>query len=117
MKRRQPEFLLHCVVADHLRKNHPSLVWFHPANGEARTAQAGARLKRMGVRAGTPDILIFWESNHYPCIGAIELKASAGKLSDTQTTFMRDWTAIGGQYAVCKSLDEVKTHLACWGVS
>lgn len=35
------------------------LTWFHPANGEARNAITGAKLKGMGVKAGVPDVMIF----------------------------------------------------------
>lgn len=35
------------------------LDWFHPANGEARNAITGAKLKAMGVKAGVPDVMIF----------------------------------------------------------
>lgn len=34
------------------------LTWFHPANGEARNAITGAKLKAMGVKAGAPDCMI-----------------------------------------------------------
>lgn len=117
MRRKQPEFLLHCVCADYLRKQYPSLLWFHPANGEARSLQTGARLKRMGVRPGTPDIMLFWEdSQHFPQIGCIELKADRGKLTDTQTEFMLRIISIGGQYAICKTLDEMVSWLTQWRV-
>jgi hypothetical protein len=116
MKRKQPEFLLHCVVADYLRNQYPTLLWLHPANGEIRSAKAGARLKRMGVRPGAPDIMIYWEKDHCLEGAAIELKADKGKLSDTQTAFMHQWTAIGGKYALCKSLDEVISHMESWGI-
>jgi hypothetical protein len=65
---------------------------FHPPNGGARSAAAGARMKEMGARAGIPDIclpivrpVIWMNGDHVPA-GAlwIELKSQDGRLRDNQ---------------------------------
>lgn len=112
MKRQQPEFLLHCVVADYFRKVWPNLLWFHCGNGEKRNAITGARLKRMGVRPGVADILIFWPEG----MGAIELKVGKNSIQESQKQFYVDWIRAGGQYAICRSLDEVMVVIKQWGV-
>ena len=53
------------------------LLWCHVPNGGQRSKATGSRLKRMGVKAGVPDILIFGRLNI-----AIELKRADGALSD-----------------------------------
>ena len=112
MKRQQPEFRLQCVIADYLRAQHPFLLWFAVPNGEKRSAITGARLKRMGVRAGVADILIFYGERFM----AIELKAGKGTLQDTQTDFRNAWLSSGGLYAVCRSLEELQACLNEWGI-
>lgn len=117
MSRNQPEFRLHCLVADYFRIQYRNLLWYHPANGEARTAIAGARLKRMGVRPGTPDIILHWmdlERGHQS--GAIELKATKGKQSESQLNFEIMWLQTGARYSLCRSLDDVQLTLYLWNV-
>ncbi len=110
MKRRQPEFLLQCVIADYLRAQYPSLLWFAVPNGEKRSAITGARLKRMGVRAGVADILVFWGDSYGVGFNglALELKAGKGTLQDTQELFRYQWQAGGGGYAIIRSLEDLK---------
>lgn len=114
MRRKQPEFQLHCVVADYFRKAWPRLLWFHVGNGEKRNAITGSRLKRMGVRPGVADILIFWGYNKK---AAIELKAAKNALEDTQEAFRDHWMETGGYYVVCRSLDDVIEQLKMWEVA
>jgi hypothetical protein len=110
-KRSQAEFRLACVIADVLRlRGKPGLYWTHLPFGEVRSARTGARLKRVGTRAGAPDYLLIW--NGRP-IG-LELKAEGGRQTESQRDTETDWTLAGGLYACCKGyaatvafLDEV----------
>ncbi len=112
MKRQQPEFRLQCVIADYLHAQHPFLLWFAVPNGEKRSPITGARLKRMGVRAGVADILIFYGERFM----AIELKAGKGTLQDTQRDFRNAWLSSGGLYDVVRSLEELQSCLNEWGI-
>jgi hypothetical protein len=70
---------------------------FHPPNGGARSAAAGARMKAMGARAGIPDLClpivrpVTWTNGDQVPAGAlwIELKSESGRLRDNQ----REWQA------------------------
>ena len=129
MKRDQTEMRLQIAVADYLRgqiwqgKNaylvptpFPDLLWTHPAN-EGRSAQEGAKFKRMGVRAGTPDLLLWWEDKEgHPLSGAIELKAKGGSLSYSQKKFHEHCMRIGVRYAIARSVAEVRDTLIAWGL-
>jgi len=65
----------------------------------ARTPQAGLRRKRMGVRAGVPDIM--WPAARHGFHGLwIELKADKGRLSPAQTDWL-SYLATAGHLAVC----------------
>lgn len=100
MSRNQAEFRMQCAIADQLRwRAKLGLYWTAIPNGEKRSAITGARLKRMGVRAGNPDLLLVWKGR---AIG-IELKAPGGrKPTDSQEAAGEDWTLAGGLYHVCR---------------
>lgn len=61
----------------------------HVPNGEYRTKATAARLKRMGVRPGVPDILILVPANGYHGM-TIELKKPGGRLSEHQERWARE---------------------------
>ncbi len=103
--------------------DHSGLTWFHPANGEARSAITGAKLKAMGVKAGMPDIMILDD----PCadVGtgpewcglAIELKAPDAKGKrpkprPNQIAWHERLRACGWRVEVCYTMDEVLALLA-----
>lgn len=56
--------------------------WFHPANGGSRgNAIEGVNFKRMGVKAGVPDVILPMARKSYHGL-VIELKRPDGKLYD-----------------------------------
>lgn len=110
MPRNYSETKLHIAVADWLRGACPHVLWTHPAN-QGRSPQEGAKLKKMGVRAGVPD-LIFWHDGWF---GAIELKTGSG-LSEAQKIFMDSFVRNGGKYATCKTVKSVAETLISWGI-
>lgn len=103
---------LQMQVADYLRLQYPNLLWWHTANERKTSLQAGARLKKKGVRAGVADILIFSGGEKY----AIELKCGYNKQTPTQKQFASDWIGQGGYYETCYSLCDVIECLKNWGV-
>src|SRR5574343_1179476 len=107
-KRSQPEAVLQKSIATFLRYSKPNLLWFHVPNGGKRNAIEGAKFKAMGVLAGVADILIFKDCKFY----AIELKAGKGSQSDAQQDFMNNWIKEGGEYELCRSIDDLKEILA-----
>ena len=63
-----PEFATCCALADTLRIGaSPDWFWCHYPAGEARTAITGARLKRMGTKAGVADYLLCSPDGRLPC--------------------------------------------------
>lgn len=106
------EFRLHAAVVQHLRlAAQAGVFFFHPANGEARSARTGARLKRMGTRPGVPDLVLIIEGYVY----GLELKARGGRLSAAQQIAKTDWERAGGEYAVADGIDSALGILVCWG--
>ncbi len=100
--------------------DHSGLTWFHPANGEARSAITGAKLKAMGVKAGICDILIFDTPDvrgWYRCGLAIELKAPDAKGKrpkprPNQLAWHEQLRRCGWRVEVCYTMDEVLAVLA-----
>jgi hypothetical protein len=75
-------------VATYLRLQYPKVLFTHIANERRTSPMHGAKLKRMGVRAGMPDILVFhqvWLTKQLMQCGlAIELKIKPNKPTDLQ---------------------------------
>jgi VRR-NUC domain len=109
------EFHLHVSVADVLRRwIMPGWRWTHIASGEYRTPATAARLARMGVMAGWPDLILL---PPVPSHGAVflELKRRGGRLSPEQRDFA-GWAHDNGYaYAVVDNLRSAIAILAEWG--
>ena len=90
------------------RKKYPELEWlFHPANGGHRHIAIAVKLKKMGVRAGIPDLLLPVSRNGYHALW-IEMKIKVGKLSDSQSRFIEWQRKEGAKCVVCYSWTEAK---------
>lgn len=118
MRRKQPEAALQKAVIEHIHKKAPDALVFAVPNGGKRNAREAAIMKGMGVMPGVADLLIFWQGRReiYPGFGAIELKIDKGKQSPSQEAFEKSWTALGGKYALCRSIDDADDILLGWGI-
>jgi hypothetical protein len=90
----------------------PGLFWTAIPNGEKRSVETGARLKRAGVRAGNPDILLL---RCGMCIG-LELKTEKGRQTETQKATQVDWEKAGGMYVLVHSYQEAVEFLERFGL-
>ena len=117
------------TVADALRVLLlPPTMWTAFPAGHVKLAPAqAARLYRMGLCRGWPDILII----HDGCVFGIELKTRTGVLSKTRIVRTRSGgarvvvgqrdmhtrlLASGMRLAVCRSLDGVLSQINAWGI-
>ena len=66
----------------------------------------------MGLKAGTPDVVMCWKGR----MVGIELKAGRGRLSPAQIETHDAITLAGGVVTTCRTLDEVMDLLATLGV-
>lgn len=112
-RRSAKEMQIHLAIADLLRVSaYPRTIWFHPANEGARSAVAGAKLKRLGMLPGVADFAFVLPDGR----GAfIEVKTDDGKQSLEQLAFQSRCYEAGVPYAVARSLDEAKSVLGKWG--
>ncbi|MET4720770.1 hypothetical protein ABIF63_004876 [Bradyrhizobium japonicum] len=108
------EYQLHCAVVDTVRRwIMPHWIFTHIASGEKRDQVTAARLKRMGVTAGFPDLMFIG-----PCgqMCWIELKARAGRLGDAQAAVAAHLVAAGHGYLCSDDYRDVIETLKAWGV-
>ena len=89
-----------------IRLAYPNTVSFHVANERKTSPMRGAKLKKMGVLAGVPDIHILDPRKTY-CGLFIELKTAKGRLTPSQKDVIERIENAGYKCAVCRSLDEV----------
>jgi hypothetical protein len=110
-RRHQPEFKIHGAVCDHLRlRAKPDVLWLHVPNQRNTDAKTGAMLKRMGVRAGASDLLLWHRGNSF----ALELKSPGGRLSDAQLEFLARFNDAGGHGASAEGVDRAIACLEGW---
>jgi VRR-NUC domain len=107
------EIVLHMAVAKLLRE-HCLLEWqwFHPRSGELRDLKTAAKLKRMGLKAGLPDIALIGPTGIFH---ALELKRLGETLSDAQEAFQLWCIRHGVPHSVAYSFDEALLALNTWG--
>ena len=83
---------------------------FHIPNVGKRNACEAAQFKRMGVKAGVPDL--FLPVPRGGCHGLfIELKAPRGKVSDHQRGWLESLKASGYAVSVCYGCDEARRDI------
>lgn len=94
------------------------LTWFHPVNEGMRKPQYAAKQKRLGLKAGIPDVIILDTPPKFPeARGAvIELKRQkGGRLSMDQRVWLQLFQFFKWQVAVCNGIDEAIQQLKVWG--
>ena len=108
-----PEFALHAMVADVLdRWLSPGWIFTHIPSGELRDKVTAAKLKRMGVKAGWPDLLLLGPDGRPHCL---ELKRRGRCLSDTQVLFATWCDQHGVPFDCCDNFDDALARLKAWG--
>lgn len=118
-KRKKPrpasEDGLHAAVAQILRivlAGQP-VPWTHfPAGGYRLTRAAQARLSRLGLAAGWPDLILLHKGSTF----GIELKTQHGRVSPAQRMQHARLRGAGMEIAVCRSVDDVLAALTAWEI-
>lgn len=107
-KRNYREDQLQMEVIRYLKLQYPDVLVHHCANERQTSPQRGAKLKKMGVRAGCPDILIFKKSGNVSGL-AIELKIGKNKPTEAQNDFLNRLSINGWFTKVSYNFDAAKT--------
>jgi len=90
----------------------PDAFAFHVPNGGSRNLIEAVNLKRQGVKAGIPDIVIVYQGGAY----GLELKAKAGSISDSQKVTFPKLRAAGMRIEVARSLPEAVGLIGDMGI-
>ena len=93
-------------LADYLNYKFSVLDWCHVPNEGNHKVQYYVKQKKLGVKSGVPDILIFRAPEHYNGI-AIELKRiKGGRVSETQKEWLSRLKTNGWLTKVAKGADD-----------
>lgn len=101
---KQSERTLHMLAQQWLEKSGwwAKLLIFHVPNERRGGIGTVMHFKRLGVRPGVADYLLFGLGRD----AAIELKDDDGELSTSQLVFQGRWEAAGKLYFVVRTLEE-----------
>jgi hypothetical protein len=110
-RRKRPEDTIQRAVLDHLRIRGPRDAFvFAVPNGGARSAIEAAIMKGLGVRAGTPDLIIVHRGKTY----ALELKAAGNRPTKIQEDAQAAMRAAGAEVATAIGLNAALEQLEAW---
>lgn len=104
---------IHITVADALQWCKPGWRYTHIPNGEHRDIRTAMKLKRMGVKRGWPDFMLFHREGK---VCGLELKRRNKKPSDAQFDVLAFLKTAGHEVAVADNIDLALAILKRWGV-
>ena len=116
MTRAQPESKIQLDILQYLRTVLPRAVIHHSPNefgmaGDGIARQI-AKARRMGTVKGWPDLEVFINGRGL----FFEVKAEGGRLTQEQRQVGDELLEAGFNWAVVRSIDDVRDRLAGWGV-
>lgn len=111
--RGNPEELIHFAVVEHLRA--AGVRFFHVPNGSRATHAYRAKLWKLGLSPGVPDLMIVDPPRGGGPGAGLELKAPKGRASDEQKQWLADLRSRGWATAIVYGLDEALAQLRAWG--
>ena len=107
------ETTIHIDILRYLRLVLPDAMVFHCPNGGLRSKSEAAKLERMGVTAGVPDLICWLRGG---TMVAFEVKTSKGRLSPDQKVIHAWMRASGYRVAVVRSIDDTREALKVWRI-
>ena len=105
MKHQESSLQIACVKWFRMVYREPDYLICTFPNGGSRSITTAQILKAEGSRAGMPDLVIFAPNKCF----FVEMKAKAGRMSDSQKEIEKILTGMGFNHYVCRSFDEFKT--------
>ena len=104
-RKAQPEYDEQVKFVEYVRAKYPDLLFTASTQGLKLTAMQGARFKKMGYLAGTPDLLFFQPTDEYHGL-FVEMKSERGIQSPEQRTFQGYAERSGYKYSLCRSAEK-----------
>lgn len=115
-KRKDHEGPIHRAILHYLEAQFPRAVIHHSPNEVSLrgkdVARAIAKAKSLGMKPGFPDLIMI----HAGHTVALEVKAPAGRLQQSQKNIGEALQLNGVLWAVVRSVDDVRDNFKRWGV-
>lgn len=107
--RNKEEYYEQCKVVKHVQLRYPGILMTISPSGLITSVGIAMKIKRMGYKAGTPDILFFEPNGTFKGL-LIEMKTDLGTVSNEQWDFLTRANRNGFKVRVCRSAQEaIKT--------
>lgn len=111
---KRPEDAIQRAIVQYLQLKLPGAVISHARNegnrGGKKGAVDGRRGKLMGVKAGFPDLVVFWQGDVF----FLEVKAPGGYMNEAQRRTRDELEAQGFKVYLVRSIDDTAEALADW---
>jgi len=101
---------IQAAICEHLRRFAVDGLFWRAINNNPRSARDGARFKRMGGAAGTPD-MIFLKDGEFK---SMEIKSLYARPTQAQIETQRAIITAGGEAVVARGLDDALQYLKTW---
>ena len=111
MTRKHEEDDLHMAIVQFLRYKGFKK-FFHTPNGGKRNPREGARFKRMGVKPGILDLIIYKHTKFNDPGLIMEVKVGNNQLTENQKQVIKEFEEEGWPCVVVRSLDESMKAIA-----
>ncbi|MDR2009938.1 MAG: VRR-NUC domain-containing protein [Bacteroidales bacterium] len=117
MRHIEDNIQINCVTWFGYQYPDLALLLHHSPNGGKRNAREAARFKKLGTRAGFPDLILLFPSSGFHAL-LIEMKTEqkGSKQTDNQKAYQEAAGRYNYKYVVCRSLDDfrdtIKQYLA-----
>ena len=82
----------------------------HSPNGGFRNIIEASKFKKMGTRAGFPDLILLIQRKGYGSL-CIEMKVGKGKQTPLQHEWELEALSNGNKYVICRTFDEFKREV------
>lgn len=105
MTHEEDQIQIACVNWFNLQYPKLALLLHHSPNGGKRTRFEAIQFKRMGTRAGFPDLILCFPSKDHHAL-FVELKTEKGRQQPSQIMMQRALEWAGYKYVICRSLDD-----------
>lgn len=116
-KKASPEHAVQAAAVKFLNWSLDGTMDFFACSNNPRSAITGALEKQRGMKAGVGDICLYGtRGNGEVFVGFLEFKSEKGRQSPRQKEFEARCRECGAEYAVIRSLDELRENLESWGL-
>lgn len=98
----------------HRQFNVPEQILFAIPNGGLRNIVTASKMKREGVRAGVPDLMLAYPTTSSPGLFIEMKKQDGGRLSDNQKTMIKILEYYHYKCVVCHGWEQAKAEIEAY---